>query len=308
MNNEMQTRAFALMPQSYAEKDHTVEAVLVTENPVRVWDWERGAVINEVLLMSGLRGAEPGTEVPLLDSHNRKSSEDQIGSTKILRTEEGSLIGRRQFSQANPRAGIIEGMVREGHLKAGSIGYVVEKAEWVAKGKAQTVEGREYVGPVKVATEWWLLEDSTTPIGADVHAKVRNTTTQIIVEEDSMADEKRAEPVVPVAAVEPKVEPKPAPAPVDEAKVREEAVKAERSRVAAIMELGALAGMRDRADALVAEGKSVDEARSILYAEAAKAGKLGGAPTTPAKDEGKDVLSRISTDDFAKALCGLSPY
>lgn len=307
MSNEMQTRAFALTPKSYKEDDHTVEAVLTTEAPARVWDWGRGEVINEVLLMSGVRGADPGTEIPLLDSHNRRFSEDQIGSTKILRTEEGSLIGLRQFSQANPRAGIIEGMVREGHLKAGSIGYVVEKAEWVAKGKSQSVEGREFVGPVKVATEWRLLEDSTTPIGADTNAKVRNNTTQI-VEEDSMADENKSVPVVPATPVEPKVESISAPASVDEAKVRNEAVKAERSRVAAIMELGALAGMRDRADALVAEGKGVDEARSILYAEAAKAGKLGGAPATPAKDEGKDVLSRISTDDFAKALCGLSPY
>lgn len=318
----LSVRAFAMTPETYHKEQHTVEAVLATEGRVHVMDWERGAVVEEILLMDGLQNGKEGTEIPLLDSHNRKYSGDQIGSTKIMRVENGRLIGVRQFSQANPRARVIEGMVQEGHLKAGSIGYMVDKPVWVERGQTRKILGREITGPVKVAESWRILEDSTTPVGADPSGKVRSKDITIVKEipmdktmaalvalglkADATDDEREA--FVRSLIVKPVEPPKAAPPVIDEKALKAEGAAEERARISAIVELGELAGMRERANALVGEGKNVEEARKILYAEAAKAGKFGGAPAAKPKDEGKGVLDSISTADFAKSLCTLSPF
>ena len=317
---EISTRALAVLPKTYQEDDHSVEAVLTTEDPAMVYDWERG-VVAEVLLMDGLKGAKIGTVLPLLDSHNRGRSEDQIGSTEIIRIENGQVIGRRRFSQANPRAKTIEGMVAEGHLRDGSIGYLVERAEWVEDGKTRKIKGREFAGPMKVAVSWRLLEDSTTPIGADPKAKVRSEPSAA-QSEDQMyeaikeklvalgmkaeaTDEevvlfvetlqvKSAEPE-PVAETEPVAEAK------SEDEIRAEVEAQNSARVAAVMEMAKLAGLSDLGAKLVTDKASVDEARKALLVEAEKSGRFGGQPAAPVGKKATD--KGLGPEAVADMIC-----
>ena len=145
--------------------------VLATEQPARVFDWD---LVDEVLLIDGLRPA--GKQIPLLDSHNRSSASDLIGSV-VLDGQEmvknyNALMGRVRFSQASELARETAAKVAEGHLTDGSIGYRVLKSVWIPEGESAQIRGKIYNGPLKVSTKAELLEFSITPIGADNLAKV----------------------------------------------------------------------------------------------------------------------------------------
>lgn len=146
--------------------------VLASEQPVVIYDWERGEFVHEILVLDGLHHAD---QIPLLDSHNRFSAANQIGSVRdfSLDAAGGLLLGMVQFSEADELSRTTKQKVAEGHITDGSVGYQVEQSIWVPDGSAVNVDGRDYTGPVRVTTRARLLEFSITPIGADDMAKVR---------------------------------------------------------------------------------------------------------------------------------------
>lgn len=83
------------------------------------------------------------------------------------------LVGLVEFSSV-PRAQDAMTKLQEGHLTDFSVGYAVEESVWIPEGQSQAVDGRNFQGPVKVATKWTLRELSITPIGADSQAKARS--------------------------------------------------------------------------------------------------------------------------------------
>jgi hypothetical protein len=171
----MQTRKMGMAPggpPTMDESARTVEAIMGTDAPVTVFDWELGR-INEVLLMSG---AEYPDQLPLLDSHSRWSAGDVLGSVRNIRAESDRLIGTVHFS-ATKDADDAFTKVREGHLTDFSIGYLVTKSRLVEEGNTEEIDGKEFTGPVKVATRWEIKELSICPIGADKQAKARSEAT-----------------------------------------------------------------------------------------------------------------------------------
>lgn len=152
---------------SIDEEGRSVEAVFTTENPTPMWDWERWEMVPEVLRMDG---AEWPQQVPFLNAHSRASVSDVLGSGRSIRTEGGNLVGRLHFAK---RAQDVFDMVKEGHLTDVSVGYQVLEKTYVPKGEKAIVKGREYTGPVNVATRWKGKEISQVPIGADEQAKLR---------------------------------------------------------------------------------------------------------------------------------------
>src|SRR4030042_3882679 len=78
---DLTSRTYQLRIDTINEKDRTVEAVIATEAVVRVFDWNRLEVIEEVLLMSGCR-IPPDRQIPLLDTHDRTTIQKQHGSTR----------------------------------------------------------------------------------------------------------------------------------------------------------------------------------------------------------------------------------
>ncbi len=145
-----------------------VMAVMATEAPVRVFDWDHG-LVSEVLLMSG---AKCPPQVPLLDSHDRGSVETVLGSVSEIMVQGESMTGTVGFSSVT-RAEDALIKVQEGHLTDFSIGYTVEEAVFVPEGQSQTIQGKTFQGPVKVCTGWTVKELSICPIGADAQAKAR---------------------------------------------------------------------------------------------------------------------------------------
>lgn len=160
------------------EATRSVEFVLSTERAVPVWDYRNWRAIDEVLLSDSIHFA--GGE-PLLDSHNRSSVDFIRGSVRDIRKEAGQVVGRVYFSKADEASRTAWEKVREGHVNAGSVGYIVKKAAEIPAGQKATVAGREWTAgdmPLRVVTEWQLREFSLVPVGADDKAKMRAAMVQ----------------------------------------------------------------------------------------------------------------------------------
>lgn len=166
-------RAYALRATTADVTARTVEAILATEAPVQVFDMRSWSLVREILV---IQGRTFPAQVPLLDTHQRDSVEQQLGSTRAIRVEGNQLVGVRHFSSV-PDAAEAFTKVAEGHLTDGSIGYSVNAFRDLAPGESFDLNGRSFKNDgqdtLRISYEWTLLEDSVCPIGADAGAKMR---------------------------------------------------------------------------------------------------------------------------------------
>jgi len=173
--SDLTVRNYQVRFDTIDEKGRSVEAVLATEERVQVLDLSRWAVVEEILLMNGRKSVD---KIPLLDSHNRSSIQNQLGSIRNFRVEDNKLIGRKYFSRS-PVADHAWTLTKEGHSTDNSIGYRITKSETIPRGQTVIVEGRSFAAgdenDLRVVTEWELKEASVVPIGADKEAKNRNS-------------------------------------------------------------------------------------------------------------------------------------
>jgi hypothetical protein len=164
-------RSFPVRSSTLNEENRTVEAMIATENPVTEFDFERWEFVPRVLLAAG---AEYARQIPLLDSHQRNSTEDQLGSIRNLRRkkvgEVRGVTGRLHFSAMADRQFT---KVKEQHITDVSAGFEIKREVHVPDGETAEIQGQSYTGPVNVVTKWRLREGSITPIGADELAKLR---------------------------------------------------------------------------------------------------------------------------------------
>ena len=162
-------------PATFDAAARSLRVVACTEQPAQVVDWDRWELVDEILLMSGAALPANG-RCPLLNSHDRSSVECVLGSAgNFSRSQAG---GFDALECEIVFAGTGDGqntatLFQEGHLTDVSIGYRVLESTWIPESQTQTINGKSYAGPVKVATRWELKELSATPIGADSLAKAR---------------------------------------------------------------------------------------------------------------------------------------
>lgn len=207
-------------------------AVIATESPVPMYPGPDGRLIPEVLLMSGLK-IPKGKSLPLQDSHNTSSINDTLGRIHKLRIEGENFIGDIRVSAARPD---VQQKVDEGTIDSLSVGYRVEKAIFIEDGKTRSIKGREFTGPMVVATDWTPREGSLVAFPADKLAKIRaelintneqNNPTEMVsvVENNGVSMEQNQNPQEDTkrSEVEPKVET------VDVAAIKREAVEQERA-------------------------------------------------------------------------------
>lgn len=165
----LEFRTFSVRAESVNADARSVETVITSEEPVPMMDWDRWEMVPEVLRADG---AILPSQAPLLDSHQRWSMDNQYGSVRGMAVERDKITGTLYFAsdEASQRA---FGKVKEGHATDVSAGYHVLEKTFVPRGQKAVIKGREYTGPVNVATKWRLREVSLTPIGADEQAKLR---------------------------------------------------------------------------------------------------------------------------------------
>ncbi len=176
VDSEIVVRSAPMEFGTLDEASRSIECVMCTENPVRMIDWAREEYFDEVLTADGARMP---SQLPLLDNHNRYSSDSVIGSVRNIRRDGDKWIGRAYFMEDDADVEKIWQRVRQGHLKDVSIGYQYERTfVEIRKGEKAVVNGRTFEATEtrkkRVVTEWIGKELSTTPIGADQLAKMRS--------------------------------------------------------------------------------------------------------------------------------------
>lgn len=180
--------------------DSGIETIATTEAPALVVDWERWAVVREVLPMRYME-APNNDKVPFLDSHSRSSLEKVKGSAKEFRVDGGQLLCRVFISESEPE---LRQKIKEGHVDSVSIGYMTDKDYTIEipKGASVVIDGAHYKNdhndgiPMVVRTWWKTHELSGVAIGADEAAKFKSASdfeSRILVEKISSLEKDIAE-------------------------------------------------------------------------------------------------------------------
>jgi hypothetical protein len=164
-------RSLSVRAATFSEEERSVEAVISTDQPVLMPDWNRMELVPEVLVPSGAEYPS-NRQVPFLDSHLRRSVKDQLGSAREISVSGAEISSKLVFRKSAESDDALGG-VRDGHITDVSVGYDVLKRQYIPKGEKKTIGTRTYNGPVNVVTKWKLREVSLTPIGADDQAKLR---------------------------------------------------------------------------------------------------------------------------------------
>lgn len=166
----MRSRAMTL-----SEDDRSFEAVVTSEQPVPMIDYRTGDMIEEVLLADGIEFRSPS--IPLLDSHQRDSTQDVVGSMTDFRSEGTLTVGRGSVAFDDARADSIWAKIRDGHLTSLSIGYTAADFVDISPGQTQTIGGRLFTaGPdttLRIVTRTIIHEVSIVAIPADPNAIIR---------------------------------------------------------------------------------------------------------------------------------------
>lgn len=264
--------AIQFQPETLREDDRSVEFVLATELPARVWSWERWEPITEVLIAKGVV-IPANKQVPLQDSHDRQSIKSTLGSVRDIRVEDYQVIGRLFFAKSAEAIDAFE-KVRDGHVDSGSVGYS-PVGTWIPDGVKEEYEGKEYVGPMQLTKKWYLGEYSLTAIGADPDAKARSAmetpqTAEQATEEvipSQKADETIKENEdMPVETTTTNVD---QPSVVDTEAIKRAAIDAERNRTSAITKLCNRHNMQDLATKLIDGETTIEKAQEIVLDEIA---------------------------------------
>jgi len=200
-----------------------------------VYDWQRGAYIDEVLLMSGCE-LPANNQLPLLDNHDRFSGISSVkGSARDLQidTTTGLLNGTIHFSSTAEDAWTL---AREGDLTDLSAGYQIYAVDSVIipSGESAAINGRTFSNcstrDMVIRKRWKIYEASITPVGADDTTKMRSDSTFPTNErEASMPDENKTPATDPGTPAERSAVIPPAPA-VDTAALQRAAQDAEIAR------------------------------------------------------------------------------
>lgn len=183
------SRTIALKFESLDEKNRSVECIMTTEDPAIVFDWWNWKYIREIILM---KGTEFESEVPFINSHKRDDIENLLGTTKEMRVEGDSLIGRNYFSSTAEKAWTL---TKEGHLKNYSVGYQTFEENSIELKPNQEVEidGRKFVNnytdglDMVIRKRVVIKENSSVILGADKRAKAR--AEGISAEDEDLQDE-----------------------------------------------------------------------------------------------------------------------
>jgi hypothetical protein len=223
---------------------------------------------------------------PVLAVHRSDSLDAVLGSVVpgSARIENGVATADIRFSR-RPDVEPIWRDVQDGHLRACSVAYKVERIERIPATRPGHPETWRVI-------DWTPVEISLVPIGADPQARIRS----FLADGDAaVADTETATDIVsPVVVEATRAAPVEAPAKVDAEAEARAAVERERSRIATIVDLGQRFAIGDATvRELIMRGATVDEARAqILEMVAAR---TAAAPVYPTVTTPKGGLDEFET-------------
>ena len=154
------------------EESSSVPVIIATENPVERYDDDSGQVYQEVLLMDGVEFRGNRTQLPIVDSHDRSTTRNVLGSVRNLRVEGTQLVGDAMFAR-DVESQIAFQKLLDGHLTDFSITATPVDQISVRRGESYETLEREVFGPAVVVTRWQPVDASLVAAGADETSTVR---------------------------------------------------------------------------------------------------------------------------------------
>lgn len=165
--------------ESASTDDRSVEVIIATENPVERYDSERGIVVREILAMDGMEFRGGRNQLPIVDSHDRSTVANVLGSVRNIRIEGDELVGRAFFASDDASQTAFRKLI-DGHLTDFSITASPKEIGFVERGKQYTTRRGDVVdGPADIVTRWMPTDASLVATGADERSVVRRSYTDI---------------------------------------------------------------------------------------------------------------------------------
>lgn len=158
----------AIRMETLDVENHTAEFVIATEEPVRDSAWAPPTSLS-------MKGAvlKYYKSNPVVLAQHQHGAIETVGKTLKVWTEidadgRNVLVARVQFDVDDEFANRVWGKVKRGFLRAASIGFRVTRTRDVEEKQVDQASG--LTGPVRIATQWRLLEWSIVAVGADSQA------------------------------------------------------------------------------------------------------------------------------------------
>lgn len=152
----------------------TLTAVIASEHPVERWDEQRKEVVREILLTDGMEFRDGKNQLPIVDSHDRGTVRNVLGSIRNIQIQGDEVVGQPMFARdANSQEAMMK--VVDGHINDFSITADPLEIVEVPRGKTGQFGERFIEGPANVVTRWQPTDASLVAAGADVRSKVRRS-------------------------------------------------------------------------------------------------------------------------------------
>lgn len=179
------------------DETSSIDVVIASENPVERYDEERGEVIQEILSMEGIVLRNPAKpQLPIVDSHDRSTVRNVLGSIRNLRVEGEEYVGTSSWAKDQASQDAYQ-KVKDGHITDFSITATPTAVERIQRGETALFRGRDVSGPTDIVTEWMPTDASLVAVGADEKSTIRSELLRSYYdlkrEEEKMTDEQRAE-------------------------------------------------------------------------------------------------------------------
>lgn len=309
-----QTREASFQPSTFNTDANTVEIVISTGARVLRYDFWSDTCYEEELAIASdaidLARVEAGT-MQVLDNHNQYRGVDGVlGRITEGRIEGGLLVGTVALSRNPDKAGIVQD-IKDGVLRAVSVGYSVQRYEVTKQ------EARKDGGSVDLwrAARWTPMEVSFVTVPADAGASTRNQAEaqtapceffyrgndaaqfgakKMDENQVKASAEQQAAPANEVR----KAPDNQQPAAIDTDALRAEAQAAEQTRAADIIELCQRHNVSHLAAGMIRSGHGIDQARAAVLEELARndaaAGGHHNVRVQTVQDEGERRMAGIA--------------
>lgn len=336
----------AMRPETADEKTKSVEVVIASENPVERYDKNTQSVYHEILMMDGVRFRAERFRLPIVDSHDRSTVRNVLGSVRDIKVEGSELVGVASFARDRDSQDAFDKLL-DGHLTDFSITATPNESQVIRRDESTTIRGETINGPAEIITDWTPTDASLVAAGADETSTVRALLRAYEIpngSDDVMNEEQRAamiekgmpetienaaealdwmiqnmdessEEVAEGEAVEIEIEKAEGKAEneiekEDTEEVTERATKAERQRTREIKSLCKKAKVeRAFADKLIDDGTNLDQAREQLLERmmTKPIGATAGGERIEVVSDGNERFAAAARDGLiARAMQGVS--
>ena len=180
--SQMVMRFVAVRDSNATDKPRSFQCVIASENPVERYDESRDIVIREVLLMDGIELRAGRSQMPIVDSHDRTTVANVLGSVREMRVEGDELVGNAYFA-SDPTSQDAYTKAKDGHLTDFSVTAIPHEVVFVERGQSFTTSrGNVIEGPANIVTRWTPTDASICATGADERSVIRRSYFDFPVE------------------------------------------------------------------------------------------------------------------------------